>query len=50
LWAPDNDLVLYYDDDAPAFDGIVRIGQIDGDFEALRRLEGDFEAAVERAR
>jgi len=50
LWAPDNDFVLYYDDDAPAFDGIVRIGQINGDVEALQRPSGDFEATVERAR
>lgn len=48
-WAPDGDLVLYYDD-APAFDGIVRIGEIDGDVEALERRSGDFEATVERAR
>jgi hypothetical protein len=48
-WAPDADLVLYYDDDAPAFDGIVRIGEIDDDVEALNRRSGDFEATVERA-
>jgi hypothetical protein len=48
-WAPDHDLVLYYDD-APAFDGIVRIGDIDGDVETLERWSGDFQATVERAR
>ncbi len=48
-WAPDNDLVFYYED-APAFDGIVRIGGIDGDVAALRRRSGDFRATVERAR
>jgi hypothetical protein len=47
-WAPDGDLVLYYAD-APAFDGIVRIGAIDGDLRALERRRGDFEATVERA-
>jgi hypothetical protein len=49
-WAPDGDLVFYYDDEAPAFDGIVRIGEIDGDVQALARWSGDVEATVERAR
>ena len=47
-WAPDSDLVLYYDD-APAFEGIVRIGVINGDVEAVKRRSGDFDATVERA-
>jgi hypothetical protein len=46
-WAPDADLVFYYDD-APAFDGIVRIGEIDGDLRALNLRSGDLEATVER--
>src|SRR5829696_3535110 len=29
-WAPDGDLVFYYDSDAPFFNGIVRIGEFDG--------------------
>ena len=49
-WAPDGDLVLYYDDNAPAFDGIVRIGEIDGGVGSLERQSGDFEATVERRR
>ena len=38
-WAPDGDFVLYYDDDAPYFDGIVRIGEFDGDMDAIERAE-----------
>src|SRR5215213_8497576 len=49
-WAPDGDLAFYYDDDAPAFEGIVRIGEINGDVQALARWSGDVEATVERAR
>jgi len=37
-WAPDGDLVLYYDSDAPFFDGIVGIGRLDGDMAAVKRL------------
>jgi hypothetical protein len=36
-WAPDGDLVFYYDDAAPYFDGIVRIGEIEGDLATLER-------------
>ncbi len=36
-WAPDGDLVLYYDDDAAAFDGIIRIGEFEGDLASLQR-------------
>ena len=31
-WAPDGDFVLYYDDHAPFWNGIVRIGEFDGDW------------------
>ena len=48
-WAPGGDLVLYYDDGAPYFDGIVRIGQLDGDLEALERQDDGFEVSIERA-
>jgi hypothetical protein len=47
-WAPDGDLVFYYDSDAPFFDGIVRIGEFDGDMDALERQSGDFSAMIER--
>lgn len=47
-WAPDGDLVFYYDDDAPAFAGIVRIGRVDGDIGALARQSGDVRITVER--
>jgi hypothetical protein len=47
--APGGDLVLYHDDEAPEFPGIVRIGSLDGDLEALARQEGEFEVTVESA-
>ena len=49
-WAPDGDLVLYYDDGAPYIDGIVRIGEFDGDLAALERQSDDFDGSLERAR
>jgi hypothetical protein len=48
-WAPGGDLVLYYDDGAPYFDGIVRIGEFEGDMEALERQSDDFDGSIERA-
>jgi hypothetical protein len=48
-WAPDGDLVLYYDADAPFFDGIVRIGEFDGGSDVLERQEGGFSITIERA-
>jgi hypothetical protein len=48
-WAPDGDLVFYYDSDAPFFNGIVRIGEFDGAMEAIERQSEDFSAAIERA-
>ena len=48
-WAPDGDLVFYYDSDAPYFNGIVRIGELDGDLQALERQSEDFRATIERA-
>jgi hypothetical protein len=47
-WAPDGDLVFYYDSDAPFFNGIVRIGQFDGDMDALERQSEDFSVTIER--
>jgi hypothetical protein len=46
-YAPTGDLVLYYDDKAPRFDGIVRIGELTGDLEPLRTRPADFEATVD---
>ena len=37
-WAPGGDFVLYYDNAAPYFDGIVRIGEIDGEVRPVRRM------------
>jgi hypothetical protein len=48
-FAPGGDLVLYHDDEAPEFPGIVRIGRLAGDLEALARQGGEFEATVDRA-
>jgi hypothetical protein len=47
-WAPDGDLVFYYDSDAPFFNGIVRIGEFDGDIDALERQSDDFSVTIER--
>jgi hypothetical protein len=46
-WAPGGDLVLYYDSDAPYFEGIVRIGEYDGDPQAIKRLPGDARVTIE---
>jgi hypothetical protein len=48
-WAPDGDLVFYYNSDAPFFNGTVRIGEFDADMDAIERQSEDFNAAVERA-
>jgi hypothetical protein len=47
-WAPDGDLVFYYDSDAPFFNGIVRIGEFDGEMGAIERQSEDFSATIER--
>jgi hypothetical protein len=49
-YAPGGDFVLYYDDDAPYFSGIVRIGEFQGDMEALRRLADRSTITVHRVR
>ena len=48
-WAPDGDLVFYYDSDAPFFNGIVRIGELDGDMDAIERLPEGASVTIERA-
>ena len=47
-WAPGGDLVFYYDSDAPFFNGIVRIGEFDGEMGAIERQGGDFSVTIER--
>jgi hypothetical protein len=47
-WAPDGDLVFYYDSDAPLFNGIVRIGEFDGEMDAIERLSEDFSVTIQR--
>jgi hypothetical protein len=41
--------VLYHDDEAPEFPGIIRIGRVDGDLAGLARQAGEFEATVDGA-
>ena len=48
-FAPGGDLVLYHDDEAPEFPGIIRVGSLDGDLDALARQDGEFEATVDSA-
>jgi hypothetical protein len=48
-WAPDGDLVFYYDDAAPLFRGIVRIGEFDGEMDAIERQGEDFSVSIARA-
>ncbi len=48
-WAPDGDLVLYYGD-VGYWTGIMRLGEIDGDVQAIARQSGDFSATVELVR
>lgn len=47
-WAPDGDLVFYYDSAAPYFNGIVRIGEFDGEMDAIERQGEDFSIIIER--
>jgi hypothetical protein len=47
-WAPDGHLVLYYDDAAPYWNGIVRIGELDGDMAAVKRLPEGTRVTLER--
>jgi hypothetical protein len=48
-WAPDGDLVFYYDSDAPFFNGIVRIGEFDGDMTVIEGESQDFSVTIEQA-
>jgi hypothetical protein len=41
--------VFYYDDDAPYFGGIVRIGEFDGDLDAIERQSEDFSVTIDPA-
>ena len=45
-WAPDGDLVMYYGD-VGYWTGIMRIGTIDGDLQAVARRTGELVATVE---
>jgi hypothetical protein len=48
-FSPGGDLVFYYDAAAPYFDGIVRIGEVDGNVDAIRQQDGDVRITIERA-
>lgn len=45
---PSGDLVFYYDD-VGYFTGIVRLGQFDGEMNAITNQTGDFTVRIERA-
>ena len=47
-WAPGGDLVFYYGD-VGFWNGIVRIGEFDGEMDAIERQSDDFSVAIERA-
>lgn len=47
-YAPSGDLVFYYGD-VDYFNGIVRIGQFDGNMDAITSQTGDFPATIELA-
>ena len=49
LLGPDGDLVFYYDDGAPFFDGICVSEKSEGDDDALERQNEDVEATISEA-
>jgi hypothetical protein len=42
-------LVLYYDSDAPFFNGIIRIGEFDGEIDTIERQSQDVSVTIEPA-
>jgi hypothetical protein len=42
-------LVFYYDSEAPFFNGIVRIGEFDGEMDAIERQSRDVSVTIEPA-
>lgn len=47
-WSPDGDLVFYYGE-VGFWNGIVRIGEFDGEMDAIERQSDDFSVTIERA-
>ena len=47
-WTPDGNLVFYYGD-VGFWNGIVRIGEFDGEMDAIERQSDDFSVTIERA-
>jgi hypothetical protein len=47
-WAPDGDSVFYYGE-IGFWNGIVRIGEFDGEMHAIERQSDDFSVTIERA-
>ena len=47
-WSPDGNLVFYYGD-VNFWNGIVRIGEFDGEMDAIERQSDDFSVTIERA-
>jgi hypothetical protein len=48
-WAPDGNLVFYYGD-VGFWNGIVRLGEFDGEMDAIERQSEDFSVTIERAK
>ena len=48
-YAPGGDFVLYYDDAAPYFGGVIRIGEFQGDLAALARQPDGGRIRIARA-
>ena len=46
-WAPDGNLVFYCGD-VGLWNGIVRIGEFDGEMDAIERQSEDFTVTIER--
>jgi hypothetical protein len=47
-WSPDGNLVFYYGD-VGFWNGIVRIGEFDGEMDAIERQSDDFSVTIARA-
>ena len=47
-WSPDGNLVFYYGD-VGFWNGIVQIGEFDGEMDAIERQSDDFSVTIERA-
>ena len=46
-WSPDGSPVFYYGD-VGFWNGIVRVGEFDGEMEPIERQSGDFSVTINR--